>query len=192
MSAFQYFAVYKPFGMLSQFSDDGSGKPTLKSLFDFPKDVYPVGRLDHDSEGLLILTNDKSLNHQLTNPKQQTPKTYWVQVEGAPTEKDLEPLRKGVSIKLKKGHYTTQPAVVTILEPLPEVPDRDPPVRYRKTVPDTWISISITEGKNRQVRKMTAKAGFPTLRLIRVRTGKFQLTELVPGQVQKITRQEIK
>lgn len=186
----RYYLIYKPYGMLSQFSDDGSGKPTLKNLGDFPRNVYPVGRLDHDSEGLLVLTNDKSLNARLTDPRHEQEKEYWAQVEGAPTDALLESLRKGVDIKLKKGLYRTRPARVQVLPP-PDVPDRDPPVRYRKTVPDTWISLTITEGKNRQVRKMTAKAGFPTLRLIRVRIGKLRLEQLTPGFVQEIKRGDI-
>jgi len=167
-----YFVIHKPFGVISQFSPSGD-KRTLKDLYDFPNDVYPVGRLDTDSEGLLIITNDKSITHKLMHPSRKKEKTYWVQVDGSITEEAINQLAKGVTINIKgKSHNTSKARVKHI--PTPDIEDRDPPVRYRKNIPTSWISISITEGKNRQVRRMTAAVGFPTLRLIRVGIGKLE------------------
>ena len=135
---------------------------------DFAKNVYPVGRLDADSEGLLILTDDKSLNAKLLNPRNKQPKTYWVQVEGAPNEKDLKPLEKGLTIKIKGKLHRTAPAKAFLLKETPLLPPRNPPIRFRKSTPTTWLSLTITEGKNRQVRRMCAAIGFPVLRLVRV------------------------
>lgn len=186
------FMIYKPFKMLSQFSREMPQHITLADLdYTFNKNVYPVGRLDADSEGLLILSDDKKLNHQILNPKSKQAKTYYVQVEGTPTEDDLESLRKGVSIKLKKGYYTTLPAKTILLESSPTVPIRNPPIRFRKNVSDSWLSIEISEGKNRQVRKMCAAIGFPVLRLIRVGIAGYSLFEqplkgMASGDVIKI------
>ncbi len=183
------YAIYKPFGMHSRFTREHPDHVTLADLdFNFPKDVYPVGRLDKDSEGLLILTNDKKLNAKLLEPSRKKWKNYWVQVEGAPAEKDIQCLRDGVEIRIKGKAHKTAPAKVSIFKEAPEVPERTPPVRFRKTVPDTWLSISITEGKNRQVRRMCAKAGFPVLRLIRVRLAEYDLFELGlgPGEVKRL------
>lgn len=190
MGKVHYF-IYKPFGVLSQFSRPEPHHKTLADYFDVPKDVYPVGRLDKDSEGLLLLTNDNRLNQLLLNPQHKLPKTYWVQVEGAPTDADLAPLRTGVTIKLKNGHYKTLPAQASVLHPRPEVPDRMPPVRYRKTVPDTWLEIILHEGKNRQVRKMTAAIGFPTLRLVRVGLGNYRLPQLEPGWMERVEEEQL-
>ena len=163
-----YF-IYKPFNMLSQFTREAPHHVTLADLaFSFPKDVYPVGRLDADSEGLLLLTSDKGLNAKLLHPKNKQPKTYWVQVEGAPVDADLVPLRRGIDIKIKKKIHRTAPAQVHLLVEIPNLPVRTPPIRVRKSIPDTWVSITITEGKNRQVRRMFAAIGFPVLRLARV------------------------
>ncbi len=178
---FKYFIVNKPYGVLSQFTDP-EGRKTLASLFAFPDDVYPVGRLDSDSEGLLLLTNDKKLTEKLLHPKQKLEKEYFVQVEGVPTEKALTQLRAGIVIEKKK----TLPAKVKILENQFPFEERIPPVRFRKSIPTTWLSISITEGRNRQVRKMTATVGFPTLRLVRVRIGKIRLGNLRLGEVKEI------
>lgn len=186
-----YYFIYKPFGVLSQFSRPEPHHKTLADYFDVPKDVYPVGRLDKDSEGLLLLTNDNRLNQRLLNPQHKLPKTYWVQVEGAPTDADLAPLRTGVSIKLKNGPYQTLPAQAKVLHPRPEVPDRVPPVRYRKTVPDTWLELILHEGKNRQVRKMTAAIGFPTLRLIRMGLGNYRLPQLEPGWMERVGEEQL-
>ncbi|WP_020533901.1 pseudouridine synthase [Flexithrix dorotheae] len=183
----QYFVIYKPYGMLSQFSDD-NGRATLGELFSFPKDVYPVGRLDQDSEGLLILTNDKNLNHKLLNPVFKHKRKYWVQVDGAITKQAVEQLANGVEIKVNKSQYRTLPASAMAIETPEKLPERNPPVRFRKNIPTSWLSLELTEGKNRQVRKMTAKVGFPTLRLIRVAIGKFELGSMQPGDVLEIPR----
>jgi len=183
------YLIYKPFHMLSQFTREAPHHVTLADLdFIFPKEVYPVGRLDADSEGLLLLTDDKQLNAKLLHPKNKQPKTYWVQVEGAPKDTDLGPLRKGIPIKIKKKVHQTAPAVVKLLDKLPNLPERNPPIRVRKSIPDTWVSITITEGKNRQVRRMFAAIGFPVLRLVRVglagyQYGKGELENMEVGDV---------
>jgi len=168
----------KPMGVLSQFTDEKSptARPTL-SGFGLPKGVYAAGRLDRDSEGLLVLTDDGKLQARIASPHAKTEKTYVVQVEGAPKDDDLEPLRRGVVLKDGK----TRPAKVRRIKP-PEIWDCDPPVRIRKTVPDQWIEVRITEGRNRQVRRMTAAIGFPTLRLIRWRVGDWSVEGLAPGE----------
>ena len=167
----------KPMGVLSQFTDvkSPSSRPTL-SGFGLPKGVYAAGRLDRDSEGLLVLTDDGKLQARIASPKAKTEKTYLVQVEGAPSDAALGDLRRGVT--LKDGR--TRPAKVALIEP-PDVWERDPPVRVRKSVPDRWIELKITEGRNRQVRRMTAAVGFPTLRLIRWQIGDWTLETLPPG-----------
>lgn len=168
----------KPFGVLCQFTDERTGppRPTLAQFIDVPN-VYPAGRLDLDSEGLLLLTDDGRLQARLANPRYKTPKTYLAQVEGDPDEAKLEALRRGV--RLKDG--LTQPAEVERIEAPPLWP-RNPPVRFRKTVPDCWIRLTIREGRNRQVRRMTAAIGLPTLRLVRWRIGDWSLDELAPGE----------
>jgi len=167
----------KPFDVLSQFTDTKSPTPrrTLSDFIDVPG-VYPAGRLDRDSEGLLILTDDGGLQAKISNPKFKLSKTYYAQVEGAPTDADLQPLRDGVT--LKDG--PTRPAKVALIDP-PALWDRTPPVRFRKSVPDTWIALTITEGRNRQVRRMTAHIGFPTLRLVRWRVGSWNLDGIASG-----------
>ena len=167
----------KPMGVLTQFTDTRSPteRPTL-SGFGLPRGVYPAGRLDRDSEGLLVLTDDGRLQARIASPRAQTEKTYLVQVEGVPTDADLAPLRHGVT--LKDG--PTRPAKVRLIDP-PDLWARDPPVRFRKSVPDRWIEITITEGRNRQVRRMTAAIGFPTLRLVRWQVGAWTLDGLAPG-----------
>lgn len=167
----------KPFDVLSQFTDLKSPTPrrTLSDFVAVPK-VYPAGRLDRDSEGLIVLTDDGKLQAQISNPKNKLRKTYLVQVEGAPTDAQLQPLRDGVT--LKDG--PTKPARVRLIDP-PALWDRDPPVRLRKSIPDQWIAVTITEGRNRQVRRMTAHVGFPTLRLVRWSVGAWDLTGIAPG-----------
>jgi len=168
----------KPFDVLSQFTDAKSPTPraALSDYIDIPG-VYPAGRLDRDSEGLLLLTDDGRLQARISNPRHEMEKTYLAQVEGAPTEADLEPLRQGVL--LKDG--PTRPAGARLIAP-PELWPRLPPVRYRKSVPDTWIELTIREGRNRQVRRMTAAIGFPTLRLVRWRIGAWSLDGIAPGE----------
>jgi len=165
----------KPFQVLSQFTD-ADGRETLKDYIDIPE-VYAAGRLDRDSEGLLVLTNDGKLQHKLANPKAKTSKTYWVQVEGEPDDAAINALRDGVN--LKDG--LTQPAKVKRMAP-PQVWERTPPVRFRQSIPTSWLSITISEGKNRQVRRMTAHVGYPTLRLIRYRVGNWTIDGIENGQ----------
>jgi 23S rRNA pseudouridine2457 synthase len=178
-------AFHKPFGVLSQFTPDGSPHRTLAE-FSFPKNVYPLGRLDADSEGLLLLSDEPGLNHRLLDPQNAHTRCYLAQVEGVPTSTALENLSQGVPI----GDHQTLPCHAWLLDPQPAVPPRDPPIRVRKTVPDCWIGLELTEGKNRQVRKMTAAVGHPTLRLIRVRIGRFELRDLPQGQWRELNDQE--
>lgn len=164
----------KPLGVICQFSGDGT-RPTLADFIDVPS-VYPAGRLDQDSEGLVLLTDDGRLQARIADPRHKLAKTYWVQVEGAISDEALAKLRSGVL--LKDG--MTRPALAERLDP-PDLWPRDPPVRFRKTVPDGWIALTLREGKNRQVRRMTAAVGFPTLRLVRWQVGDWTLEGLAPG-----------
>lgn len=169
----------KPFNVLSQFTDkgnEGTDRQTLSDYIDVPG-VYAAGRLDRDSEGLLVLTNDGKLQNRIASPKFKQPKTYWVQVEGVPDEAALSSLQNGV--ELKDG--LTRPAIVRPIDAPSELWDRDPPIRVRKSVPDSWIELSITEGRNRQVRRMTAAVGHPTLRLIRYSVGSWSINGLASG-----------
>ena len=167
--------------MLSQFTKEGD-HTTLGELFDFPKDVYPVGRLDADSEGLLVITNDKRLNNRLLDPILKHDRTYYAQVEGQVTDVALAQLRAGTEINISGKVYKTIPAKAEeVIHP--ELPERNPPIRYRKNIPTSWIKLVLVEGKNRQVRKMTASVGFPTLRLVRVQIGKLAMKGMQPGDV---------
>ena len=177
-------ALHKPFGVLSQFTPDHPGQRTL-SEFHLPPDVYPLGRLDRDSEGLLLLSDEPGLNTRLLDPRNAHPRTYWAQVEGEIDERALALLRSGVVIDGKR----TLPAQAKIIRP--DLPPRDPPIRFRKNVPTSWIELELTEGRNRQVRKMTAVVGFPTLRLIRVRIGHFNLpSDLALREWRELTEPE--
>ncbi len=187
----QYFLLYKPFQVLSQFTST-DGKVCLKDIIEVEKDVYPVGRLDYDSEGLLLLTNDPTINHQLLHPSFEHLRTYWVQVDGAITQEAANTLAKGVTINIDGQQYKTKPATVKLLPDTLVVPDRNPPIRFRKSIPATWASIQLTEGKNRQVRKMFAAVGFPVLRLIRAQMGTFTIDKMQPGDLLSLTEQEVK
>jgi 23S rRNA pseudouridine2457 synthase len=180
-----YLLFWKPYGVLTQFTDQ-EGRSTLKDFIDQPG-VYPVGRLDQDSEGLLLLTDDGPLAHRLTDPRFDHPKTYWAQVEGIPDQAAVQALRRGVTIQ----NYRTRPAQVQILEQEPNLPPRKVPIRFRKAIPTTWIALILTEGKNRQVRRMTAAVGFPTLRLVRVAIGMLTLDGLEPGIYRWLTNPEV-
>jgi 23S rRNA pseudouridine2457 synthase len=180
-----HILFHKPYNVLCQFTD-GIPRSTLKDYIDIPE-VYAVGRLDQDSEGLLLLTNNGRVQHRLSDPKFEHPKTYWVQVEGIPDEAALQKLRQGLRIK----DYQTRPAEVRSLIQEPDLPPRDPPIRFRKTVPTAWLEMTLTEGKNRQVRRMTAAAGFPTLRLVRVAIAHLHLGGLAPGEWRMITPEEM-
>jgi len=169
-------AFHKPCGVLSRFTPDGSPNRTLAE-FGFPANVYPIGRLDADSEGLLLLSDEPDLNQRLLHPRHAHEREYWAQVERIPTPEALRKLGQGLILQ----HRRTLPCRAWPLDPQPDVPPRDPPIRFRKTVPTCWIALELLEGKNRQVRRMTAAIGHPTLRLIRVRIGRFELRHLAPA-----------
>ena len=188
-AVFTYFALHKPFGVLCQFTDPVGGKKTLADVASFPKDVYPVGRLDEDSEGLIILSNDPSLNKAITNSGIE--KEYWVQVEGKPDKSIFSVFREGITLNIRGKSEKCRPAVAGILENQNPFPDRIPPIRFRNSIPTTWIYVCIKEGKNRQVRKMTAAIGFPTLRLVRIRIGKLYLLDLLPGEWKVLLENEL-
>ena len=169
-------AFNKPYAVLSQFTGDGSPNRTLAE-FHFPKNVYPIGRLDADSEGLLLLSDEAELNQKLLHPAQAHEREYWVQLERIPTSEALAKLEQGVVVSGRQ----TLPSRAWLLEPQPALPPRDPPIRVRKSVPTCWLGLELIEGKNRQVRRMTAAIGHPTLRLLRVRIGRYGLGNLPPG-----------
>lgn len=183
----RYILFYKPYGVLTQFTDSAATpRPTLKDFISIPG-VYPVGRLDQDSEGLLLLTSDGPLQHRLTDPRFEHPKTYWAQVEGEPGGEALMRLAAGMDVQ----DYRTKPARVRRLPEEPDLPAREPPIRFRKRIPVTWIELILTEGRNRQVRRMTAAVGYPTLRLVRVAIGSIGLGSLKPGQWREVSRAEM-
>lgn len=188
----RYLLFFKPYDVLTQFSsvaDEGTAQ-TLKSFISVP-DVYPVGRLDRDSEGLLLLTDDGRLQHQLTDPKFGHPRTYWVQVERVPDASSIAALSQGVTIRINGKAVQTRPAQVRAIAE-PDLPPRHPPIRYRKSVPTAWLELQLTEGRNRQVRRMTAAVGHPTLRLVRVAIAHLRLEGLAPGEWRFLTPDEIR
>lgn len=179
-------AFHKPYGVLSQFTPELPGQRTL-SAYGFPKDVYPLGRLDMDSEGLLLLCDERMLNHSLLDPKYAHRRTYLVQVEGVPSISSIVKMGDGTIVL--KGHRC-RPCQVTLISPAPCIPPREPPVRFRKAIADSWLELSLVEGKNRQVRRMTAAAGHPTLRLIRISIGGFSGEHLQPGDWEMLDGQD--
>lgn len=180
-----YFVFNKPNRVLCQFSPV-EGKLTLSDFLSLPKDVYPVGRLDYDSEGLIILTNDGLLHHKLIDPRFAHSRTYWVQVEGIPTKDAIEKLAEGVVIENKK----TRKANVRFLVQEPKLWERNPPIRFRKSIPTSWLEIELFEGRNRQIRKMTAAVGHPTLRLVRIKIEFLEVFGLMPGEFRELTEEE--
>ena len=182
-----YYIIYKPYQVLSQFSAVAE-KKTLADFFKVPRDVYPVGRLDYDSEGLLLLTNDKLLNHRLLDPAFAHKREYLVQVDGAITQEAINQLEQTVTIQVDGKPYHTKPCKASILVQEPLLPERNPSIRFRKEIPAPWIRLILAEGKNRQVRKMTAQVGFPTLRLVRYRIGSIILENMQPGEMIKVER----
>lgn len=184
MSSSQILKFWKPYDVLTQFTDN-QGRPTLADYVRMPN-VYAAGRLDRDSEGLLLLTDDNKLKTRLTEPRFAHPRTYWVQVERIPDEAALSKLRHGLQL----GDGPTKPTLVKLLEAEPDLPPRDPPIRVRQTVPDCWLQLTLTEGRNRQVRRMTAAVGHPTLRLVRCAIGNITLAGLKPGEWQALTDAE--
>ena len=175
-------AFNKPHGVLSQFTPDGSSNRLLAE-FGFPPGVYPIGRLDADSEGLLLLSDEAALNARLLEPRQGHARIYWAQIERIPSSEALAQIERGVLVAGRR----TLPCRARLLDPQPQIPPRDPPIRFRKNVPDCWIELELVEGKNRQVRRMTAAVGQPTLRLMRVQIGGFKLADLAPGQWRELT-----
>ena len=169
-------AFHKPYGVLSRFTPDGSPNRSLTE-FGLPGNVYPIGRLDADSEGLLLLSDEAALNERLLHPRNAHEREYWAQVERIPAPEALRHLAKGLVVQRRR----TLPCRAWLLEPQPDIPPRNPPIRFRKTVPTCWIALELLEGKNRQVRRMTAAIGHPTLRLLRVRIGRLELRDLAPG-----------
>ncbi|WP_299489484.1 pseudouridine synthase [Acaryochloris sp. IP29b_bin.137] len=185
--AWEYILFNKPYGVLSQFTDpQQTSHPTLKEFIPLP-DIYPVGRLDRDSEGLLLLTSNGRLQNRLCDPQFAHPRTYWAQVEHIPDAEALQHLRGGVVIR----GYRTRPAQVSLLSCPPRLPPRVPPIRYRKHIPTAWVEMVLREGRNRQVRRMTAAVGFPTLRLVRVAIAHLALDDLQPGQWRHLSPAEI-
>lgn len=184
-----YFIIHKPFKTLSQFSSE-NGNVGLGAIFDLPKDVYPVGRLDLDSEGLLILTNDKSLNNKLLNPKHKHERTYWAELDGIPDQEALTRFQNGLAININGKKHQTLGAKIRLIENV-NFPERNPPVNYIKHPKRCWVEIKLIEGKNRQVRKMTAAIGHPTLRLVRVGIESLSLFPLVSGDIKQLSQKVI-
>ncbi len=180
-------AFHKPYGVLSQFTPEPGSQWRTLAVFGLPKNVYPLGRLDADSEGLLLLSDERGLNTRLLDPKHAHRREYWAQVERVPDADALRKLERG---GIDLGDYRTRPCRARLLDPAATLPPRDPPIRARKNVPDCWLALELTEGKNRQVRRMTAAVGHPTLRLVRVRIGTFELADLAPGNFRELNAAE--
>lgn len=189
MEDHKYYALYKPFEILSQFSDEGN-KKGLGSILKVEDDVYPVGRLDADSEGLLLITNDKSLNNRILDPKWQHERKYFVQVEGAATEEQVKKLNSPMIINLKGKKHWCQGQQVRMIDE-PTLPERNPPIRFRKNVPTTWLEVILKEGKNRQVRRMTAAAGLPALRLVRWSLEGLSIEGFASGEIKSIALEDV-
>lgn len=191
MTKHKYYIAYKPFDCVTQFTPAfQSDKSTLKDFFNIEKDVYPIGRLDADSEGLLLLSNDKSLNFKFLNPENEHLRTYWAQVDGEIDARAIAALEKGPIIRLNKKDYKCKTCKAKKIE-APKVPERNPPVRFRKNIPTSWVQISLSEGKNRQVRRMLAAVNFPCLRLIRVSMERLELPKLEPGKIWELQESEL-
>ena len=180
-------AFHKPYGVLSQFTPEPGSRWRTLAAFGLPPNVYALGRLDADSEGLLLLSDEAGLNHRLLDPEHAHRREYWAQVEGVPNAAALAKLSRG---GIDLGDYRTRPCRAELITPSPNIAPRDPPIRVRKSIPDAWLALELIEGKNRQVRRMTASVGHPTLRLIRVRIGGFALGELAPGKWRELTAAE--
>jgi 23S rRNA pseudouridine2457 synthase len=183
----RHLLFYKPFNVLCQFTGE---PPTLRDFVPIPG-VYPAGRLDRDSEGLLLLTSDGALQHRLTDPRHGHPRTYLAQVEGVPTPEAITSLAVGIEIRDKTGVYRSRPAKVSLVPSEPPLPARVPPIRFRRSIPTAWLELTLTEGHNRQVRRMTAAVGFPTLRLVRIASGPLTLSGLSPGEWRDLTPEEV-
>lgn len=188
----RYFAFYKPYGVVSQFSQKHPGQSTLSAILNVEKDVYPIGRLDKSSEGLLLLTNDPSINSVLLDPQKKHPKTYLVQVEGDMQTNAITLLNTSMELRLKKKTIKTLPAKVRKLASEPVLPERKPPIRYRKNIPTSWLEVIIVEGKRHQVRKMCAATGFPALRLIRKAIEDITIEGMQPGDLREFKAEEFR
>ena len=186
---YSYFIVYKPYGMLSQFTPEGN-KPALSSLLKFPLDCYPVGKLETECEGLLLLTNDKKISQKFLNPTVEFKRTYYVQVDGAINEEAITRLAMGVDVKVEGKIFNSKNAIVSKIDE-PSLPPRVPPVRFRKTVPTSWINITLVEQKNKQVRQMMGAVGFPALRIVRIKMGNLELPEMLSGDVIELKSAEV-
>ena len=189
MENHKYYILYKPFEILSQFSDEGK-KHGLGSIIQVEKDVYPVGRLDSDSEGLLLITNDKSINHRILDPKYKHERTYFVQVEGAATDEQIKKLNSPMILNLKGKKHWAQGQQARIIDE-PTLPERTPPIRFRKNIPTTWLEVKLKEGKNRQVRRMTASVGLPALRLVRWSIEGLTIEKMESGEIKSIGLEQV-
>jgi 23S rRNA pseudouridine2457 synthase len=184
------YILNKPYGILSQFTAEGKNPGLSSILRGLSSSVYPIGRLDLDSEGLLLLTDDKQLHHRLLNPASKHTRSYWVQIEGEITDQALNQLMRGIDLYIEGRQIQTLPAQAKRISP-PTLPPRNPPIRVRKSIPDSWIELTLTEGKNRQVRRMTAAVGYPTLRLIRSKIGHLELGDLKAGEWKACTKSDL-